>query len=61
LALVLIADDLLCCTQTLLLGGELARCEPKRLRYRLPRVAARLAFHGRRARPRLQVTMRGAL
>jgi hypothetical protein len=50
-----------CCTQTLLLGGELARCEPKRLRYRLPRVAARLAFHGRRPRPRLQVTMRGAL
>jgi hypothetical protein len=41
--LVGIAHDLLVCTQRLLLTGELARCEPKRLRYRL-HVAARLAF-----------------
>jgi len=34
LQLVLIAHDLICWTQRLLLTGELARCEPKRLRYR---------------------------
>ena len=45
LALVLIAHDLIAWTQRLLLTGELARCEPKRLRYRLLHVAARLAFH----------------
>ncbi len=39
-----------------MLGGELARAEPKRLRYRLLHVAARLAFHGRRAKLRLQAT-----
>jgi hypothetical protein len=38
----------------LLLTGELARVEPKRLRYRLLHVAARLAFHARTARLRLQ-------
>ena len=41
-------------TQTLLLDGELAKAEPKRLRYRLLHVAARLAFHSRRAQLRLQ-------
>ena len=51
-----IAHDLICWTQRLLLGGELARCEPKRLRYRLLHIAARLAFSGRRARLRLQIT-----
>jgi hypothetical protein len=56
LQLVLIAHDLLCWTQRLLLTGELARAEPKRLRYRLLHVAARLAFSGRRARLRLQAT-----
>src|SRR5215211_2068146 len=56
LALVLIAHDLIAWTQRLLLTGELARCEPKRLRYRLLHVAARLAFSGRRARLRLQAT-----
>ena len=56
LQLVLIAHDLLCWTQRLLLDGELAKAEPKRLRYRLLHVAARLAFHGRRARLRLQRT-----
>jgi hypothetical protein len=54
LQLVLIAHDLIAWTQRLLLTGELARCEPKRLRYRLLHVAARLAFHARRATLRLQ-------
>ena len=54
LQLVAIAHDLLAWTQRLLLTGELARCEPKRLRYRLLHVAARLAFHARGARLRLQ-------
>jgi len=56
LELVLIAHDLLCWAKSLLLTGELARSEPKRLRYRLLHVAARLAFSGRRARLRLQGT-----
>jgi len=54
LELVLIAHDLIAWTKALLLTGELARCEPKRLRYRLLHVAARLAFHGRQAKLRLQ-------
>jgi hypothetical protein len=54
LELVMIAHDLLAWTKTLLLEGALAKAEPKRLRYRLLHVAARLAFHGRRARLRLQ-------
>jgi hypothetical protein len=49
LALVGIAHDLLAWTQRLLLTGTLAACEPKRLRYRLLHVAARLAFHARTA------------
>ena len=49
LALVLIAHDLLALTQRLALTGELASCEPKRLRYRLLHVAGRLAFHARAA------------
>ena len=53
LMLVLIAHDLLAWTQRLLLTGELARCEPKRLRYRLLHVAARLAFHARTATLRI--------
>ena len=53
LALVGIAHDLLVWTQRLLLTGELARCEPKRLRYRLLRVAARLSFHARKATLRI--------
>lgn len=56
LQLVLIAHDLITWTQRLLLHGDLARCEPKRLRYRLLHVAARLVFTGRRARLRLQAT-----
>lgn len=54
LELVLIAHDLIAWMKALLLRGELAVCEPKRLRYRLLHVAARLAFSGRRARLRLQ-------
>ena len=54
LELVLIAHDLLAWAKGLLLGGELARSRPKRLRHRLFHVAARLAFSGRRARLRVQ-------
>jgi len=52
LCLVLIAHDLIAWTKALTLVGELARCEPKRLRYRLLHTAARLAFHARGARLR---------
>jgi hypothetical protein len=54
LEIVMLAHDLIVWTQALLLDGELANAEPKRLRYRLLHVAARLAFHGRRGRLRLQ-------
>jgi hypothetical protein len=54
LQLVLIAHDLICWTQRLLLTGDLASAEPKRLRYRLLHIAARLAFSGRAAKLRLQ-------
>lgn len=54
LELVLLAHDLIAWTKALVLPGELARSEPKRLRYRLLHVAARLAFHGHRAKLRLQ-------
>jgi hypothetical protein len=54
LEIVLLAHDLIVWTQALLLDGELQKAEPKRLRYRLLHVAARLAFHGRRAKLRLQ-------
>jgi hypothetical protein len=54
LELVLLAHDLIVWTQTLLLDGELQNAEPKRLRYRLLHVAARLAFSGRRAKLRIQ-------
>ena len=49
LQVVHLAHDLIAWTQTLLLTGELAKAEPKRLRYRLLHVAARLAFHARAA------------
>jgi len=49
LELVLIGQDLLSWTRRLLLADtELARCEPKRLRYRLLHVAGRLTRHARR-------------
>ncbi len=54
LEIVLLAHDLIVWTQALVLDGELAKAEPKRLRYRLLHIAARLAFHGRRGRLRLQ-------
>src|SRR3954463_12927583 len=41
LELALVGIDLLAWTQTLLLDGELALAEPKKLRYRLLHVAAR--------------------
>jgi hypothetical protein len=50
LELVLIAQDLIAWAQALLLEGELARCEPKRLRYRLLHVAGRITRSGRRVR-----------
>jgi hypothetical protein len=53
LELVLLDQDLLFYAQTLCLDGELARCEPKRLRYRLLHCAGRLSFHARQARLRL--------
>ena len=54
LQIVLLAHDLIVWTQALLLDGALAKAEPKRLRHRLLHVAARLAFHGRRGKLRLQ-------
>jgi len=60
LEIVLLAHDLIIWTQTLLLAGELAKAEPKRLRYRLLHVAARLAFHSRKAKLHLQRTWRWA-
>jgi hypothetical protein len=48
LELALTAADLLTWTQALCLHGELARCEPAALRYRLLHVAARLIRSGRR-------------
>ena len=56
LQLVLLAHDLIAWTQRLLLTGELAACEPKRLRYRLLHTAGRLAFHARTAILRLPRT-----
>ena len=50
LELVLLDQDLVFYAQTLCLDGELARCEPKRLRYRLLHCAGRLSFHARQAR-----------
>ncbi len=55
LQIVRLAHDLIIWTQRLLLTGELAKAEPKRLRYRLLHVAARLAFHARTATLRLPV------
>jgi hypothetical protein len=50
LEIVMLAHDLIVWTQALVLDSELATAEPKRLRYRLLHVAARLAFSGRRAK-----------
>ena len=56
LELVLIAQDLFAWSRSLLLEGELAKAEPKRLRHRLLHVAGRLARTGRRLILRLPRT-----
>jgi hypothetical protein len=56
LEIVMLAHDLIVWTQALALTGELAKAEPKRLRYQLLHVAGRLAFSGRRAKLHLQDT-----
>jgi hypothetical protein len=50
LEIVMLAHDLLVWTQALVLDDELANAEPKRLRYRLLHIAARLAFSGRQGK-----------
>ncbi|MEU1134378.1 IS1380 family transposase [Streptomyces sp. NPDC005900] len=56
LELSLAAIDLLSWARFLLLDGELAAAEPKKLRYRLLHVAARLTRGGRRLRLRISAT-----
>lgn len=46
----MIAQDLTCWAQALLLDGDLARAEPKRLRYRLLHTAGRITHTARRTR-----------
>lgn len=53
LELALTGIDLLAWTQLLLLDGELAAAEPKKLRYRLLHVAARITRSARRTRLRI--------
>jgi hypothetical protein len=48
LQLALTGADLIAWTQTILLTGELAKAEPKLLRYRLLHTAARIIRRGRR-------------
>jgi hypothetical protein len=56
LELALTGIDLLAWTQMLLLDGELATAEPKKLRYRLLHVAARLTRTARQTRLRIAET-----
>lgn len=56
LELSLAATDLLAWTRLLLLDGYLANAEPKKLRYRLLHVAARLTRGGRRLHLRISAT-----
>ncbi len=56
LELALTGADLLAWTQTLLLEGDLATAEPKKLRYRLLHTAARITRGGRRLRLRISAT-----
>jgi hypothetical protein len=51
--LVLVAQDLLAWTKLLCLNGELARAEPKRLRYTLLHAAGNITRSGRRTRLRI--------
>jgi hypothetical protein len=53
LELALTGIDLLAWTRTLLLHGDLALAEPKKLRYRILHVAARITRSGRRTRLRI--------
>jgi hypothetical protein len=53
LEIALVAQDLLAWSRLLLLGGGLARAEPKRLRYCLLHAAGLLVRHGRRTTLRL--------
>jgi Transposase DDE domain group 1 len=54
LSVVMLAVDLIAWTQHLLLSGDLAKAEPKALRYRLLHVAARLTSGQRRLWLRIQ-------
>jgi len=54
--IVMLAHDLIVWTQALLLTGDLAKAEPKRLRYRLLHIAGRLAFSGRQGKLHLPQT-----
>ncbi|MFJ2866787.1 IS1380 family transposase [Kitasatospora sp. NPDC087314] len=56
LEISLAAIDLLAWTQTLLLAGELAAAEPKKIRYRLPHAAARITRGARRLHLRIAAT-----
>ncbi|MFD3651779.1 IS1380 family transposase, partial [Streptomyces cyaneofuscatus] len=56
LELSLAAIDLLAWTRVLLLDGELATAEPKKLRYRLLHVGARITRGGRSLRLRISAT-----
>ena len=56
LTVVMLAVDLIAWTQHLLLHGDLAKAEPKTLRYRLLHVAARLTRGQRRLWLRIQRT-----
>ena len=56
LEIVMLAHDLIVWSQALVLEGELSKAEPKRLRYRLLHVGARLAFSGRRGKLHLPGT-----
>jgi Transposase DDE domain group 1 len=53
LELALVGIDLLAWTRTLLLDGEHALAEPKKLRYRILHVAARIVRTARRTHLRL--------
>lgn len=56
LELALVGIDLTCWTQLLLLDGELARAEPKKLRYQLLHTAARMVRTGRQIRLRINAS-----
>ncbi len=56
LEIVMLAHNLIVWTQALALDGQLAKAEPRRLRYCLLHVAGRLAFSARRAKLHLQQT-----